>query len=64
MNDMRRVNRMKNVLISANNIYKTYSLDSIEVHALSNVSFEIYDGEYHAEHYRRNGHFDEGNSFL
>lgn len=46
MNDMRRVNRMKNVLISANNIYKTYSLDSIEVHALSNVSFEIYDGEF------------------
>lgn len=37
---------MKNILIRANNIYKTYTLDSVEVHALSNVSFEIYDGEF------------------
>ncbi len=38
--------KMKEILIHAKNIYKTYFLDSVEVHALSNVSFDIYDGEF------------------
>lgn len=37
---------MKEVLIRADHLYKTYRLDSVEVHALSDVSFEIYKGEF------------------
>ncbi|MFC4805653.1 ABC transporter ATP-binding protein [Filifactor villosus] len=37
---------MKKILIRANHISKSYSLDSLEVRALSDVSFDIYDGEF------------------
>lgn len=37
---------MKKILIHANRISKSYSLDSLEVRALSDVSFDIYDGEF------------------